>query len=567
MPTWNPRAVSPPLVVATVLLGTLPVWLPRIVGDTPRRPAPHPAPTVAAPEAGPIDYDVTLSRDHLQVAVQVPGSTQGYVQMRLHEADAEAAFVVEALRAVDHSGQPVSVSRADEHGWVIGAGGRPFTLHYRARPQTTPGGLHPHAPRLTPEYALFATDIGLLRPFHPPDLEATPCRVRLKSTHYPESMMTWGPSASRNAASLKDGVIAAGAFRHLERHGGRPLRFSFARQLPEAEDAALLADFTRFDAEQRRWLPPLPATPLQVIVAPMEQGGGFTQPGVVVLYRSPSGGDPLDGRLTLAHELIHQWNGLAIRHAPETGWFSEGATSYLAWLTLLRSHSMTETQAFNELNTTLTEANTTALAGPPLSTAAHQLAKEDAVRLHYRRGMLVSLLADLRIRTLSDGRQGLESLLPLLLRDSANHAPMSNALIRQRLEQLTGRSWAAFFTDLVDGDRPSRLLEALREAGLSVLIVPYRWAAIGVDLGGGGAVRHVEPDSGLSRAGLRAGDRLFEVDLTPDAAGLARATVSRDGRQRSLLFSPPAGIRTRPAFQSLAGYHRAIARLRETPPQ
>ncbi|MEZ4382312.1 MAG: PDZ domain-containing protein [Nannocystaceae bacterium] len=240
----------------------------------------------------------------------------------------------------------------------------------------------------------------------------------------------------------------------------------------------------------------------------------------------------------LAHEFFHLWNVKRIRPAVlgpfaydrevHTGmlWFSEGVTSYYAWLLLARAGLLTEQDALAKLATTIQRLQET--PGRKLITVEQASwetwSKPDdgknAYVDYYTKGMLIGMVLDLELRRATAGRASMDSIFAELWRRYKENA---RGIYPSELEQLFLRQagvggadekvkklYAGYVHGLEDLDYNAHL----DAAGYVLSVdVDADIGDLGVDLSGGGDVTidRVDPD-GPAADDLASGDQLVAID-------------------------------------------------------
>jgi predicted metalloprotease with PDZ domain len=125
----------------------------------------------------------------------------------------------------------------------------------------------------------------------------------------------------------------------------------------------------------------------------------------------------------LAHELFHTWNGRKIRRQePEElmYWFSEGFTTYYARTLALRAGLLTLDDVVSDVNRTIREF----MASPKRNVSNADVQKffwkdPEVEKTVYRRGDLLALLWNLRVKQATGGRHSLDSVMRDLLREAS----------------------------------------------------------------------------------------------------------------------------------------------------
>jgi predicted metalloprotease with PDZ domain len=193
-----------------------------------------------------------------------------------------------------------------------------------------------------------------------------------------------------------------------------------------------------------------------------------------------------------AHEFFHLWNVKRIvpcsmvpvdytheQYVPEL-WFSEGATSAVARIMLLRAGMMDEKQYLEHLGSEISELeNAPARKTQSVEDASvqvwlsHDSAYQEPDRSisHYHKGELLTVLLDLMIRRETHGRKSIQDVFRYL--ESAYEAGSAcfqgDAGLQQAIKSSTGVSALSFFEQYVRGTEHLPYDEFLTFVGLHVV--------------------------------------------------------------------------------------------------
>jgi predicted metalloprotease with PDZ domain len=248
-----------------------------------------------------------------------------------------------------------------------------------------------------------------------------------------------------------------------------------------------------------------------------------------------------------AHEFFHLWNVKRIRpqslepidYQQEMDtralWFSEGVTSTVGDLMLVRSGLIDEKQYLGQVAGEITE-----LQHRPAHT--WQSAEESSLGAwfegipfyrspersisYYNKGELLGILLDLRMRQLTNGNKSLRDLFHYMNDEYAKQHRYfpDSAGVEAAAEKVTGQSFADFFNDYVSGFKELPYDEFFQFAGLHLVTNTNRVANAGftttANLGGQPEVSAVEPNSEAQRQGLAVGDRVTAMNGAPASAYL-----------------------------------------------
>ena len=174
----------------------------------------------------------------------------------------------------------------------------------------------------------------------------------------------------------------------------------------------------------------------------------------------------------LSHELIHLWNGSALKPAQDNLYFTEGFTEYYSWIACSRLKTISQEQLFCKLSDTCERyfklLNTVSIA------KANQTHSNNHNILVYDGGMFFALMLDLRIRQRTNNQYSLDDLMHNLY---AQHAYTDNLITDQLLtDQLNALSHSHFWSILFKNHIHSRKLipvaKLLKKVGLSLERIP-----------------------------------------------------------------------------------------------
>ena len=248
-----------------------------------------------------------------------------------------------------------------------------------------------------------------------------------------------------------------------------------------------------------------------------------------------------------AHEFFHLWNVKRIRpqslepidYQAEMDtralWFSEGVTSTVGELMMVRAGLANEQQYLAGISGQITELQ---------SRPAHlwQSAEESSLDAwfegmpfyrspersisYYNKGEILGIMLDLRIRQLTNGNKSLRDLFHWM---NAHYAKPhryfpDSAGVEQAAETIAGQSFAEFFQSYVGGVKEIPYDDFFQFVGLHVVQSPIQVASAGfsttANLGGLPEVVRVDPNSEAQHAGIKVGDRVTAMNGNPADAYL-----------------------------------------------
>lgn len=261
----------------------------------------------------------------------------------------------------------------------------------------------------------------------------------------------------------------------------------------------------------------------------------------------------------LAHEHMHTWSPRALgsmtddpEKEAEGYWFSEGLTDFLTHRTLLRSGLWSLEEFVEAVN-----GEMLAYAVSPYRTAPNATIREkfwtdqDVQKLPYRRGMLLSLYWDYRLRRATGGQLDLDDVLlaqaarVTVLREKGEN-PVAPVLFAQVYREMGGPDLADDFGRMVVGGRAVLLPESLFGdcARIDTVTRPrfHRGWDAQATTANNNIVTGLKPDSPAYAAGLREGMQIVkrefgEVGNSTVEYGLR---ITENGQERVIRFMPVA---------------------------
>ena len=248
-----------------------------------------------------------------------------------------------------------------------------------------------------------------------------------------------------------------------------------------------------------------------------------------------------------AHEFFHLWNVKRIRprslepidYQRESDtralWFSEGVTSTVGNLLLVRAGLIDERYYLQHISDEITElqwrpAHRWQSAEDSSLDAwfegnAYYRSPERSIS-YYNKGEILGVLLDLRIRQMTQGEKSLRDVLQWMnLHYAKQHRFFSDSEgVEEAAEAVAGKSFAEFFRDYVSGVKEIPYDDFFQFAGLHLVsqTVPVGSAGFTTtaNLGAQPEVVQVDPNSDAHRAGIAAGDRVIAIDGEPADASL-----------------------------------------------
>ena len=521
------------------------------------------SPTQAQPQ--PTEYFVSLTdaENHLaHVSVRLSeGAEARDLNMPVWNAVYQVrnfAANVENVRALDASGGAVKVVQTQTSQWHITAPAGCVVVRYDIH-LDTPG---PFGSALSAEHGFFNWAMVLM---YSPALRTQPVSIRLLDVP-----ATW---------SLRDlHVLGGAAAGHVDRVVGTARNYDDLVDSPAETGTFQQSEFTRDGAiyhvvvhgSQADYnLNQLDSVLAKITHAAVDWMQDRPYDEYTFLYHFPRGpgaggmehaygtaidlnadrlrSDPNSLASVSAHEFFHLWNVKRIRpqslepidyqHEMDTPalWFSEGVTSTVGDLLLVRSGLMDEGQYLRRVAVEITD-----LQNRP----AHAWQSAEASSLdvwfegigfyrtpersisYYNKGEVLGILLDLRIRQLTSGRKSLRDLFIWMNQHYAKQGRYfpDSAGVQEAAEAITGQSFADFFGDYVAGTKEIPYNEFFQFAGVQVtskaLEIGYAGFTTTANIGAQPEVTRVDAGSDAQRLGIAMGDRIVAINGQPADASL-----------------------------------------------
>jgi predicted metalloprotease with PDZ domain len=516
-------------------------------------------------QAEPTEYFVSLadSANHLaHVSVRLrEGNGARVLEMPAWNALYQVrnfAANIENVRAQDGSGAPVAINNVKTSEWQITGPTGCFVVNYDIY-LNSPG---PFGSTLNADHGFFNWAMVLM---YSPGLRAQPMSIRLldvPTTWELRDLHILGAAApgkvdqavgiARNYDELVDSPAEVGTFQQssFEQDGatyhvvvhGNPTDYDMGKL------DTVLKQITHAEVD---WMQDRPYDEYTFLYHfPHGPAGGGMEHAygtAIDVNADRLRGDLLPLAEVTAHEFFHLWNVKRIRpqslepinYQAEMDtralWFSEGVTSTVGDLMMVRSGLFDERQYLAQVAGEITE-----LQRRPAHTwqsvedssldawfegiAAYR-SPERSIS-YYNKGEIDGILLDLRIRQVTNGAKSLRDLFQLMNDQYAKQHRFfpDSAGVEQAAESITGQSFAEFFRDYVAGVKEIPYDEFFQFVGLQVVPVTTRAATAGftstANLGGLPEIARVDPNSDAQRQGILPGDRVTAVNGAPAQAYL-----------------------------------------------
>jgi predicted metalloprotease with PDZ domain len=483
---------------------------------------------VDKPERGIVSIEMEIkgsSADELRVAI--PAWAPGAYRIRdYHKA-------VSNLRAADGAARARAVERVDDLAWKISADGvDPLYVSY---------DLSVEPSRLNEEHCLLEGPATFL---YVAGTKDAPCRVRFL---VPEGWRIatgldrrGGAYLARDYDTLIDAPTEIGLFELIE-FDQDGARYELVIHSKGPVDGQALAGICRRIVKEQNAI--FGGPPFDRYVFFYHFGDGFGGGGLEHLNSTTISApyeqvarDPTVPASVTSHEYFHLWNVKRIRPAElgpfdYTGvvrskalWFSEGCTSYFGDRTLARAAMWSEERYFRhlagEIETLQNNPDRRVTSVEKASQSTWD--REDWPRVdYYNKGELIGLLVDLRIRTMSEGRLGLDDVMRYLYETYVTgparegQGPIGIGFpedgVLKALNKVTGADWTDFYDRFIRGVEELPYVDILAAAGLAVEIRAEKRPDLGLLLRRT-TVASVDAGSAAEGAGVKARDRVVAVD-------------------------------------------------------
>ena len=451
-----------------------------------------------------LDYTITLadvSHHRVHVSMTYDPESAGYdVQLPVWNALYQVrdfAKNVIAVKATSPSGEQLAMKQIDKTTWEI-------TLEYDlVRDEAGPFGA-----QLNAHHAFFNFAQVLMYPKNGRELpiavrfEGVPSSWKLASALQPLSVPATQPGAASayvlhaaNYDRLVDSPCELGDFFESDfEQGGAKYRVVIDADPNDYPAPRIVDSLRKITAAETEWMADRPFESYVFIYHfPREPaGGGMEHAYSTAIDLSANEVKDLSNFESVsAHEFFHLWNVKRIRpqslepidyaHENYTRalWFSEGVTSTVAQLALLKAGLLQPAEYFQRLSAAITTLQ---------SRPAHltQSAEESSLDTwldkypnyrspgrsisYYNKGELLGVLLDLKIRHGSGGRRSLRDLFQTLNRDYARQGRFfaDSEGVRSAAERLSNTDLGRFFEQYVAGTEELPYDEVFATVGLAL---------------------------------------------------------------------------------------------------
>lgn len=545
-----------------------------------------------------VTYDVSLARraqNIYGITMRLEGLTGAHLTLALPAWNAlyqirDFSQNLRRLRVRDEAGQALPFVLLDKQTWRIDLNGRRAVEITYDILANAPGSFNSE---INGEHAFFNGANLFLYVVGRPDL---PASLRLSDVPPAWRVATAlaRPSpvetvfAAQDYDQLVDSPVEIGSFESLQ-FPSRGAMFHVAiHGPPESYKAAAWLEVIKKIVEYQMDL--MNDAPFKnytfIYHIGLRAGGGMEHRNSTAIGLSESSiENRLDGLAGVtAHEFFHLWNVKRIRprafdridYSREVYtralWFSEGCTSYVASLTLLRSGLIDREKFYSHMAgeiETLQNRPGRLLQSVEEASWFTWFDKYPSFRSadnsisYYNKGLVLGFLIDLRLRAATGGRRSLDDVFRFMNEWFAK-APIGfeEHEILRTLNALSGYDFSAFYNDYIRGTAEIPYNEILALAGLTLETkeIPTPDAGFRAKRPFGQydrplQITHVNSGSPAEKAGLHVGDDLVghegltfgdrEEDETPNVTikNSVHLKVNRQGRSIDITFTPQVSKR------------------------
>ncbi len=193
-------------------------------------------------------------------------------------------------------------------------------------------------------------------------------------------------------------------------------------------------------------------------------GGVFGNSVSLLLPQMPTQDNRRQWVPFLAHEVVHLWNGQALKPQTQQDWFTEGFTEYYAYLIAYRQHAVRKEDLIRRIENACVayyeNQGTTSILDAGNSSSHN-------TPLIYNGGFLLALLLDTKIRQMSAGQKQLEDVMQILYRKlAAQDRKFTENDVIGAVGEITAADQSAFFRENLVRPSELPLEQYLRYIGL-----------------------------------------------------------------------------------------------------
>jgi predicted metalloprotease with PDZ domain len=498
---------------------------------------------------GPVRYTVSLAgyRDHLlRIRLDLgSGASSQTLQLPVWNALYQVrdfAQYVNWMRARDAAGNALRLNELDKSSWRVDGTDRGATVEYEVFADN-PG---PYGAQVNDHHAFLNLAEVLA---YPVTSRSQPMQVRLTDIPAGWNVATALTKSSEgydaaNYDHLVDAPVEIGTFREADfDEGGGHYRVVVDADPSDYDIKRIAGDLQKVARAATDWMNDRPySTYMFLYHFPHAPGGGGMEHADCTAI-DLNAGVLTDAPNTLldvsAHEFFHLWNVKRIRpqslepidYSKENYttalWFSEGVTSTVEDVILLRAGLMNEASHLQRLGAQITELERRpahSFQSVEDSSLNAWLEKYSYYRhpersiSYYNKGDLLGVLLDLSVRESSGGRASLREVFQWMNQHYAKQGKFfpDSAGVREAAEAVGGGNLGDFFQNYVAGTVEIPWDDFFRTVGLRVLRKTVTVADTGFEAARSfdslPAVLSVRAGSAAAQAGLAASDTILEVN-------------------------------------------------------
>jgi predicted metalloprotease with PDZ domain len=499
-----------------------------------------------------IRYTISLAgyQEHLlHIQLELPvGAPQWRVQLPVWNALYQVrdfSQYVDWVKAKRPGGEALAIQKVDKDTWQIEGTNGGAVVEYEVFADL-PG---PYGAQVNPSHAFLNLAEVLMYPEGGRSSE-----VRLTFSDVPPDWKIATALASRDNGfvaekydQLVDSPVEAGTFQEADfDEGGGHYRVVVDADRSDYDMQKIVSDLRRIVAAATGWMEDRPfQTYLFLYHFPRGPGGGGMEHayGTAIEVSAHSLKDDWQGFDDItAHEFFHLWNVKRIRPATlepvdytrenytRALWFSEGVTSTVEGIILLRAGLLDERHYLQRLGEQISDlerrpAHLTQSAEESsldawMEGASYYRRPERSIS-YYNKGELLGIALDLAVRDGSDGKASLRDVFQWMNRNFAQQGKFfpDSAGVRQAGEVVCHCELGDFFLKYVSGLDEIPWDEFFGMVGLGVVhtsatVANLEFTAI-QNFDSPPAVTRVQPGSEAEKAGLAVGDVLLEINGKP----------------------------------------------------
>jgi len=499
-----------------------------------------------------IRYTISLAayQEHLlHIQLELPaGAAQRQVQLPVWNALYQVrdfSQYVNWIKTKRPGGEALAIHKVDKNTWQIEDAGEGAVVEYEVFADQ-PG---PYGAQVNPSHAFLNLAEVLMYP-----VGGRSSEMRLQFSEVPPDwkMATALASGDNGFVAesydrLVDSPVEAGTFQEADfDEGGGHYRVVVDADRSDYDMPKIISDLRRIVAAATGWMEDRPfQTYLFLYHFPRGPGGGGMEHayGTAIELSAHSLKDDWQGFDDVtAHEFFHLWNVKRIRPATlepvdytrenytRALWFSEGVTSTVADIILLRAGLLDERRYRQRVGEQISDlerrpAHLTQSAEESsldawLEGDSYYRRPERSIS-YYNKGELLGITLDLAVREGSDGKASLREVLQWMNRNFAQQGKffLDSAGVRQAGEVVCHCELGQFLQKYVRGVDEIPWNEFFGTVGLRAVRTSATVANLGFtaiqNFDSAPSVSRVQPGSEAEKAGLAVGDVLFEMNGNP----------------------------------------------------